>query len=88
MIQRGYNRREYDKNDGPITMAKAGEPLVLRVEGMDQEEIGQKPKRFACIYDQNWWLAKAIAHHQDVQVGDHSGNTPMAFCFYPWLKWK
>lgn len=85
LTENTHARVQADENDGPTTMEKNRGPLAILMEEM--EHVPQNGPYgtttdistgiincgdwLAVIYDQNWWLAKAVtldAHHQDVNV--------------------
>lgn len=95
LTENTHARVQAEENDGPTTMGKNRGPLAMLMEEMEQEpQSGPDGTTtdisagvincgdwLAVIYDQNWWLAKAVtvdAHHQDVQVEffhPHGPNT-------------
>lgn len=89
-----HARVQAEENDGPTTMRENRGPLAMLMEEMEQEPpsgpirtttdisagVIDSGDWLAFIYDQNWWLAKAVtldAHHQDIQVEffRHGPNT-------------
>lgn len=89
-----HARVQAEENDGPTTMGENRGPLAMLMEEMEQEppsspagtttdisaDVIDSGDWLAFIYDQNWWLAKAVtvnAHHQDIQVEffPHGPNT-------------